>query len=77
MWDDDYRGFLWARGIADCENEEFWSGLFEDLKGRGLTGVQLVSSPMGTLASRKLLRLPSSAHSGRHGKDNVLSLQAD
>ena len=28
----------------DCENEEFWLGLFEALKERGLTGVQLVVS---------------------------------
>jgi transposase-like protein len=30
--------------VTDCENEEFWSGLFEDLKERGLAGVQLVIS---------------------------------
>jgi len=41
--DDGYREILGAR-ITDCENEEFWSGLFEDLKERGLTGVQLVIS---------------------------------
>ena len=41
--DDGYREVLGAR-ITDCENEEFWSGLFEDLKERGLIGVQLVIS---------------------------------
>ena len=43
MRDDGYREILGAR-ITDCENEEFWSGLFKDLKERGLTGVQLVIS---------------------------------
>jgi len=33
--DDGYREILGAR-VTDCENEEFWSGLFEDLKERGL-----------------------------------------
>jgi len=37
------REILGAR-ITDCENEEFWSGLFEELKERGLAGVQLVIS---------------------------------
>ena len=37
-------GRFWAQEITDCENEEFWSGLFEDLKERGLAGVQLVVS---------------------------------
>jgi putative transposase len=32
--EDGYRKILGAR-ITDCENEEFWSGLFEDLKGTG------------------------------------------
>ena len=41
--EDGYREILGAK-ITDCENEEFWSGLFEDLKERGLTGVQLVIS---------------------------------
>ena len=40
---DGYREILGAR-VTDCENEEFSSGLFEDLKERGLTGVQLVIS---------------------------------
>jgi len=40
---DGYREILGAR-ITDCENEMFWSGLFEDLKERGLTGVKLVVS---------------------------------
>ena len=41
--DDGYREILGAT-IADCENEAFWSGFFDDLKERGLTGVQLVIS---------------------------------
>ncbi|MDR9816998.1 MAG: transposase [Candidatus Methanoculleus thermohydrogenotrophicum] len=41
--EDGYREILGVR-ITDCENEAFWSGLFEDLKERGLTGVQLVVS---------------------------------
>lgn len=41
--DDGYREVLGAR-IADGEDELFWSGLFQDLKDRGLTGVELVIS---------------------------------
>jgi len=41
--DDGYREILGER-VTDCENEEFWSGLFEDLKERGLQGVHLVIS---------------------------------
>lgn len=41
--EDGYREILGTR-ITDCENEAFWSGLFEDLKERGLAGVQLVVS---------------------------------
>ena len=41
--DDGYRELLGAT-IADCENEAFWSGFFDDLKERGLQGVQLVIS---------------------------------
>ncbi len=41
--DDGYREILGAR-IADAENELFWSGLFDDLKERGLSGVELVVS---------------------------------
>jgi putative transposase len=41
--EDGYREILGAR-VTDCENEGFWSGLFEDLKERGLTGVQRVVS---------------------------------
>jgi len=41
--DDGYREILGAR-ITDCGNEEFWSRSFEDLKERGLTGVQQVVS---------------------------------
>ena len=40
---DGYREILGAR-IAACEEELVWSGLFEELKDRGLTGVQLVTS---------------------------------
>jgi len=40
---DGYREVLGAT-IADCENEAFWSGFFDDLKERGLQGVQLVVS---------------------------------
>lgn len=40
---DGYREILGAT-IADCESEAFWSGFFNDLKERGLTGVQLVVS---------------------------------
>jgi putative transposase len=41
--DDGYREVLGAR-IADGEDELFWSGLFQDLKDRGLSGVKLVIS---------------------------------
>ncbi len=41
--DDGYREVLGAR-IADGEDELFWSGLFQDLKDRGLSGVKLVTS---------------------------------
>lgn len=41
--DDGYREILGAR-IADGEDELFWSGLFLDLKDRGLSGVKLVIS---------------------------------
>ena len=41
--DDGYREILGAR-IADGEDELFWSGLFQDLKDRGLSGVQLMIS---------------------------------
>ncbi|QYZ78445.1 hypothetical protein E2N92_02860 [Methanofollis formosanus] len=40
---DGYREILGAR-ITDCENEEFWFGLFKELKERGLTGVKLIVS---------------------------------
>ncbi len=36
--EDGYREILGAT-IVDCENEAFWSGFFDDLKERGLTGV--------------------------------------
>jgi transposase-like protein len=41
--DDGYREILGAT-VTDCENEAFWSGLFDELKERGLTGVELVVS---------------------------------
>lgn len=41
--DDGYREILGAT-VTDCENEAFWSGLFDELKERGLTGVKLVVS---------------------------------
>lgn len=41
--EDGYREILGAR-IADVEDELFWSGLFQDLKDRGLSGVKLVVS---------------------------------
>jgi putative transposase len=41
--EDCYREILGAR-IADGEDELFWSGLFQDLKDRGLSGVKLVIS---------------------------------
>jgi len=40
---DGYREIL-GLSVADQENEGFWRALFEDLKDRGLTGVQLVTS---------------------------------
>ena len=40
---DGYREILGAR-IADSEGEGFWSGFFDELKERGLEGVQLVTS---------------------------------
>jgi transposase-like protein len=41
--DDGYREILGAR-IADGEDELFWSGLFQDLADRGLSGVKLLIS---------------------------------
>jgi putative transposase len=41
--DDGYREILGAR-IADGEDELFWSGFFEDLKDRGLSGIKQVTS---------------------------------
>lgn len=41
--EDGYREILGAR-IADGEDELFWSGLFDDLKLRRLSGVELVVS---------------------------------
>ncbi|QYZ78189.1 hypothetical protein E2N92_01455 [Methanofollis formosanus] len=37
-------GEILGARITDCENEEFWFGLFEELKERGLTGVTLIVS---------------------------------
>ncbi len=41
--EDGYREILGFR-VADSENEGFWISLFDDLKARGLRGVQLVTS---------------------------------
>jgi putative transposase len=41
--DDGYREILGAR-IADVEDELVWSGLFQELMDRGLSGVKLVVS---------------------------------
>ncbi len=41
--DDGYREILGAK-IADGEDELFWSGFFEELKDRGLSGVKIVVS---------------------------------
>ena len=41
--DDGYREILGAK-IADGEDEIFWSGSFQDLADRGLSGVKLVIS---------------------------------
>jgi transposase-like protein len=41
--EDGYREILGAT-IADSEDERFWSSLFDDLKDRGLSGVELVVS---------------------------------
>jgi len=41
--DDGYREILGLK-VADQEDEAFWRSLFEELKDRGLTGVQLVTS---------------------------------
>ncbi|MFA5332403.1 MAG: transposase [Methanoregula sp.] len=41
--EDGYREIL-GFCVADSENEGFWLSLFEDLKSRGLRGVQLVIS---------------------------------
>ena len=41
--EDGYREVLGAK-LADCENEDYWSVFFEELKDRGLHGVKLVIS---------------------------------
>ena len=41
--EDSYREILGSR-IANGEDELFWSGLFEELKERGLSGVKLIVS---------------------------------
>lgn len=41
--EDGYREILGIR-VADSENEGFWLSLFDDLKSRGLRGVQLIIS---------------------------------
>ena len=40
---DGYRELLGLK-LADSEDEAFWRALFEELKERGLTGVQMVTS---------------------------------
>ena len=61
--DDGYREILGAR-IADSEDELFWSGLFQDLADRGLSGVKLVISD-GHKGIRKRWRNPFWAPHGR------------
>ena len=41
--EDGHRELLSAR-ITDCENEAFWSSVFDDLKERGVHGVKLIVS---------------------------------
>ena len=41
--EDGYREILGAK-VAEGEDESFWESFFEELKGRGLKGVQLVVS---------------------------------
>jgi putative transposase len=41
--EDGCREILGAR-VTECENEELWSGVFEDLTERGLTGIQKAAS---------------------------------
>jgi putative transposase len=41
--EDDRREILGIK-IADGEDDLFWSGLFEELKERGLSGVKLIVS---------------------------------
>jgi len=44
--DDGYREILGAC-VADDEGEGFWSGLFDELKDRGMKGVKLVRHYFG------------------------------
>ena len=67
--EDGYWEILGAR-VTDSENEAFWSGLLEDLKKRGLTGVS-GSFPMTIPASRRWLKPPSSAHPGGYVRSAV------
>ena len=41
--EDGYREILGAK-VVDSEDESFWESFFEELKGRGLKGIQLVIS---------------------------------
>lgn len=41
---EDYRREVLGVSITACENEDFWLSIFEDLKERGLDGVQMVVS---------------------------------
>lgn len=54
--DDGYREILGAK-IADGEDELFWSGFFEDLVDRGLSGVKLLVSD-GHKGIQKALEKP-------------------
>jgi putative transposase len=46
LWSAEMMGYREILGVrvTECENEKFWSGLFEDLTEQGLTGVRLVIS---------------------------------
>jgi len=57
--EDGYLEILGTR-VTNCENEVFWSGMFEELKERDLPGSNWLSL-MVTLAFRRRLRPPPSA----------------
>ena len=65
--------------IADTENETAWSDLFRDLKGRGLSGVQLVTSDNHEgikAAARRFFQGSSWQRCQCHFMKNALSLAA-